>query len=201
MGVSVSFSRLRAEEDYGTNDNMLACSSRTRVTTNTYPGSLKLRVGNLTKGKYRLQHAENNIPVEYATNLVPNAWYYFAMTYDEKREYARGLRVFWSGRRHPHYQPRSIPPTPPWWVTMAGSSWATRSRLHAITNNAFRNPGEGAIDEFAIWHDELSPAEIRAQFAAMAPAVSPTLTILQAGSDVILSWPSQHSEQFRAGKH
>ena len=66
----------------------------------------------------------------------------------------------------------------------------------AILDNAFRGPGEGAIDEFAIWHEELSPAEIQAQFAAMTPVVAPTLTILPAGGDVILSWPTSTPSSF-----
>ena len=61
--------------------------------------------------------------------------------------------------------------------------------FNTITNSAFRNPGDGVIDEFAIWHDELSPEEIQAQFDAMvAPSQPPTLNIAGAGSDVVLSW-------------
>jgi hypothetical protein len=68
--------------------------------------------------------------------------------------------------------------------------------LGAITNNAFRGPGSGAIDEFAIWHDELSSAEIAAQFAATAPLVSPTLSIVPSGANIILSWPATTPSTF-----
>ena len=56
-----------------------------------------------------------------------------------------------------------------------------------IGNNAFRNPGNGAIDEFAIWHEELSPAEITTQFNALVS--HPTIGIAVEGGKAILSWP------------
>jgi hypothetical protein len=60
----------------------------------------------------------------------------------------------------------------------------------SITNNAFRNPGNGAIDEFAIWHEELSASEIAAQFNALVSGPAPTLSIVVSDSKAILSWPS-----------
>ena len=58
-----------------------------------------------------------------------------------------------------------------------------------ITNGAaFRNPGQGAIDEFAIWHEELSAAEIAAQFNALV--AHPRLGIAIADGNAILSWPN-----------
>jgi len=177
------------EEDYGTNDNKLALYLENSVTTNPYPGSLKLRVGNLTKGSTGSSTPENNIPVEYVTNLVPNAWYYFAMTYDEKRNTPEVYLYF--GQAGGTLTTNLANPANA--SVLGNDGWLVLGNTiesFAIGNSAFRNPGEGAIDEFAIWHDELSPAEIRAQFAAMTPAVAPTLTILQAGSDVIVSWPS-----------
>jgi hypothetical protein len=178
------------EEDYGTNDNMLALYLENNgVTTNTYPGSLKLRVGNLTKGSTGSSDPLNNIPVEYATNLVPNAWYYFAMTYDEKRNTPEVYLYF--GQAGGTLTTNLANPANA--SVVGNNGWlclGNKMESFAIGSNAFRNPGEGAIDEFAIWHDELSPAEIRAQFAAMAPAVAPNLTIVQTGSDVIVSWPT-----------
>jgi len=61
----------------------------------------------------------------------------------------------------------------------------------------FRNPGSGAIDEFAIWHDELSPAEILAQFNAIIPSSpAPVLNIVQSGANALLSWPTNGSDGF-----
>ena len=177
------------EEDYGTNDNMLALYLENSVTTNTYPGSLKLRVGNLTKGSTDSSTAENNIPVAYATNLVSNAWYYFAMTYDEKRDTPEVYLYF--GQAGGALTTSIANPANA--SVVGNDGWlvlGNKIESFSIGNNAFRNPGDGVVDEFAIWHEELSPAEIQAQFAAMTPAVSPTLSILQAGSDVIVSWPS-----------
>jgi hypothetical protein len=62
----------------------------------------------------------------------------------------------------------------------------------SIQDSAFRNPGSGVVDEFAIWHDELTAAEIAAQFnAAAGPA--PTLSIQLASPNVVLSWPASTS--------
>jgi hypothetical protein len=184
------------EEDYGTNDNMLALYLENTVTTNPWPGSLKLRVGNLNKGSTGSSTPENNIPVAYATNLVPNAWYYFAMTYDEKRDTPEVYLYF--GQAGGTLTTNLANPANN--SVIGNNGWLVLGNkiesFTTITNNAFRNPGDGAIDEFAIWHDELSAADIQAQFAAMTPAVSPTLTILQAGSDVILSWPSSTPSSF-----
>ena len=183
------------EEDYGTNDNMLALYLESSTTTNPYPGSLKLRVGNLTKGSTGSSDPLNNIPVEYVTNLVPNAWYYFAMTYDESRNTPEVYLYF--GQAGGTLNTNLANPANN--SVVGNNGWlclGNKMELFSITNNAFRNPGQGGIDEFAIWHDELSPAEIQAQFAAMTPAAAPTLTILQAGSDVIVSWPSSTPSSF-----
>jgi hypothetical protein len=189
------------EEDYGTNDNMLALYLENNSETNSsgtnisYPGSLKLRVGNLTKGSTGSSDPLNNIPVEYVTNLVPNAWYYFAMTYDEKRDTPEVFLYF--GRAGGTLNTNLANPANA--AVVGNNGWlclGNKMELFTITNNAFRNPGQGGIDEFAIWHDELSPAELQAQFAAIAPAVSPSLTIVQAGGDVILSWPTSTPSSF-----
>ena len=184
------------EEDYGTNDNMLALYLENNgVTTNTYPGSLKLRVGNLTKGSTGSSTPENNIPVEYATNLVPNAWYYFAMTYDEKRDTPEVYLYF--GQAGGILNTNLANPANA--SVVGNNGWlalGNKIESFAIANNAFRNPGDGAIDEFAIWHDELSPAEIRAQFNALV-LPPPTLTVLLDGSNVVLAWPSSTSTAYQ----
>jgi hypothetical protein len=60
------------------------------------------------------------------------------------------------------------------------------------TNNAFRNPGSGTIDEYAIWTRELTTNEITAQFAAAASGSvsvpAPYLTISPSGGSVIIAW-------------
>jgi hypothetical protein len=150
------------------------------ATANGNPNSLKLRVGNTTKGNVG---STDPVPVAYAENLVPNAWYYFAMTYDESRNTPEVYVYF--GLAGGTLTSSSFNPANDSVVGDNGTLWiGNRDTL----TSGFRNPGQGAIDEFAIWHDELTPAEIQAQFDAMVPSTAPTLNIAQAGGSVVLSW-------------
>jgi hypothetical protein len=175
-------------EAYSTNDNQLGlfiASSSDSVN----PGSLKLRIGNTTKGNSGSMSADNNIPVAYATNLVPNAWYFFAMTYDESRNTPE-VNVY-LGRAGGSLSVDTMNPANN--AVVGDNGWlvlGNKVMTNTIMANAFRNPGQGAIDEFAIWHEELSVGEIQAQFAAMTPATAPTLSINLSGGNVLLSWPS-----------
>jgi hypothetical protein len=63
--------------------------------------------------------------------------------------------------------------------------------------SGFRNPGAGAIDEFAVWNDELSPVEISAQFAAITYTLpQPELQVVLAGSNVVLAWATNNTDGF-----
>jgi hypothetical protein len=182
-------------ESTSTDDNQLALFFENDNPTNTYPNSLKLRVGNGTKGSTNSSSADNNVPVAYSTNLVPNAWYYFAMTYDEGRNTPEVYLYF--GKVGGTLTRDTMNPAN---NSVVGNNGplvlGNKIEFNTITNAAFRGPGNGAIDEFAIWHDELSPSEIAAQFAAAAPLVYPTLSIVQDGANVILSWPTTTPTSF-----
>jgi hypothetical protein len=181
------------EEDYGTNDNMFALFLENANSTNANPGSLKLRIGNLTKGNSGSSFAENNVPVAYHTNLIPNAWYYFALTYNESvNSYECNL---YFGRAGGTLSKVGVDPAN---VSVVGNNgWfvlGNKIESFGIVNSAFRNPGEGAIDEFAIWHDELSEAEVQAQFAALI--MPPNLSITVEGANAVISWPASAGPEF-----
>jgi len=176
-----------------TNGNQLGLFLESANPTNSSGGDLgnphplKLRVGNTTKGNLG---ATDPVPVAAAADLVSNAWYYFAMSYDESRNTPEIYIYF--GRVGGSLTNTSFNPANNSVVGDNGTLWiGNRDTL----TSGFRNPGQGAVDEFAIWHDELTAAEITAQFnaATNAPAIggpSPTLTIAHVGSDVLITWPS-----------
>lgn len=154
-------------------------------TTGGNPNSLKLRVGNTTKGNIG---STDPVPVAQPENLVPNAWYYFAMTYDESRNTPEVFVYF--GQVGQTLANTSFNPANNSVVGDNGTLWiGNRDTL----TSGFRNPGVGAIDEFAIWHDELTAAEIAAQFNATTPVIAgpaPTLSIVLSEGNVVLLWPS-----------
>jgi hypothetical protein len=176
-----------------TDDNQLALFIEGPNSTN-YPNSLKLRVGNQTSGSSS-SDTNNIVPIAYATNLVPNAWYYFAMTYDESRNSSEVLYYF--GQAGGSLRAGLLNPAN---ASVIGDNGplVIGNMIYGgvIQDNAFRNPGQGAIDEFAIWHEELSAAEIQAQFAAMSPVVLPQLNIALSGGNVLLSWPASTPASF-----
>jgi hypothetical protein len=141
--------------------------------SNVDPNSLKLRAGNTT--------------TTIVTNPIPNLWYYFAMAYDETRDSQSGGEVRWfvgpiggtltAGAFNPAND--SI---------IGDNGWVFLGNRTNL-NFGFRNPGSGAIDEFATWTDELSPDEIKAQFAALIPS----LQITANPPNATISWPSTFS--------
>jgi hypothetical protein len=176
-------------ETLATDDNQLALFFENNNPASTFPNSLKLRVGNTTKGSVGSSSPDNNVPVAYSTNMVPNAWYYFAMTYDESRNTPEVFIYF--GQVGGTLNKDTMNPAN---NSVVGNNGplviGNKIELNTITNSAFQGPGSGAIDEFAIWHEELSPADIAAQFAAAAPLVSPRLSVAQAGNNILVSWPA-----------
>lgn len=165
--------------------NQLALFLENTNFNNGDPNSLKLRVGN----------GPTTTIIQQA-NLIPNAWYYFAMTYDESRN--------------------SNPGEVKWYVGPVGSALITGAidlgndavvgdnlifalgNRESLTNNAFRSPGTGVIDEFAIWNDELAADEIVAQFNSVlnVSGPPPSLAIALSGADVLLSWLTNSSAAF-----
>jgi hypothetical protein len=164
-----------------TNRNQFGLFLENTNVANGNPNSLKLRVGNTTT------------TIAPPQDLVPSAWYYFAMNYNESRD---SSEVYW-------------------YLGRAGGSLT--SNIFNVGNDAvvgdngtlylgnrdsltsgFRDPGIGVIDEFAIWHSELSAAQIQAQFDAVtvAPTPAPTLHIALAGDGVLLSWSTNGTAGF-----
>jgi hypothetical protein len=127
--------------------------------------------------------------------MVPNAWYYFAMTYDESRNTPEVYIYF--GKVGGTLTRDSMNPAN---ASVVGNNGplvlGNKIEFGVITNNAFRGPGNGAIDEFTIWHDELAPSEIAAQFAAAAPLIRPTLSIVSSGTNIVISWPAETASSF-----
>src|ERR1051325_2732526 len=169
--------------------NQLALFLESTNVANGDPNSLKLRLGNGPTTTL-LQPA----------NIITNAWYYFAIAYNETHNSNPGEVRWYLG---------PIGGTLANGVINIGDDavigdngpLAIGNRVVSGVlqdNNSFRNPGSGVIDEFAIWNDELTTAEILAQFNALSVSSppAPALKILLAGSDVVLSWPSSTSTAY-----
>jgi hypothetical protein len=168
-----------------TDDNRLALFIEGPDSTNN-PGSLKIMVGQQTQGNTS-NTPTNTIPVAYATNLVPNAWYYFAMTYDESRNTPEVYYFFGEAGG-----PLKIGEVNPANNSVIGDNGWLAIGNQVISNiisgdSAFRVPGKGTVDEFAVWHEELTVVDIKAQFAAMVPP-RPALNIAATGNNIVLSW-------------
>jgi hypothetical protein len=127
------------------------------------PGALKLRVGDITATLLTL------------TNVTYSSWYYFGVTYDEARD-AGEVR---------------------WYLGLANGALSSGTvdigdnsvigdngpigfggRHTALPSDNFRNPGNGAMDEIAIWNRELSSSEITSQFNAITGAPEPSTALL-----------------------
>jgi len=135
-------------------------------TSNTDPGSLKLRVGN---GPTSTLLA--------AASMLADSWYYFAVTYDETRDAGEVL----------------------WYLGAAGGSLVTGgvnignvavagdNGTFTLGNSvvggtgAYRNPGNGQVDELAIWNRELSSSEVNSQFSTLAVPEPSVLALFALG--------------------
>jgi Concanavalin A-like lectin/glucanases superfamily len=161
--------------------NQFGCFIENTNPANGDPNSLKLRIGN-----------GPTTTILYATNIIPDAWYYLGVTWDETRNSAGGGEIrYYVGPVGGTLDAGSI--------DMANDAVVGDNGTLYLLNRStltlgFENPGQGAIDDFATWDEELSPNEIAAQFAAAAPP--PTLKITRAGANVVLSWPSATSAGF-----
>jgi hypothetical protein len=136
------------------------------TTAATDPVALKLRFGDTTT---------TLVP---AASLVPDRWYYFALTYTEAP--VTNKATWYLGR-------------------LAGggtalASGTTSNLLNAVAGDAtsffiggnsnftsnLRNPGNGQVDEFATWTRQLSAAEVQAQYASLPNFAIPARSNYQA---------------------
>ena len=120
-------------------------------TSSSSPNSLKLRVGNLTTS------------ILPAAGIRPNAWYFLAVTYDENRSAGE---VDWHlGRLRDSLASGTIDTSQ---AAVVGNNGVMFLGNRESLSGGFRNPGDGRVDEFAVWDRELSPAEINAQFDTLS---------------------------------
>ena len=149
------------------------------LTSTTSPGSLKLRFGNSSR------------PILENTNFLYSDWYYFAMTYDETA--LSNQVTYYLGNPGGTLQSETL--------SFAVGSLAGQGNIfilgnHTNFNARFSTPGNGVLDECAIWHNILSSSQIQAQFAGIentSPGTPPTLGIFRSGGDAILYWPTEGS--------
>src|ERR1051326_318701 len=141
------------------------------LTSSTDPGAIKVRLGNSSKAILAPQ------------NIVPSDWYYCAVTFDES---LTSQQVAWYiGQPGGTLSGGTLSYLP---GVMAGQGDIFVIGNHTNLNAGWRNPGTGLIDEFAIWHRILAPAEITNQFTALsatATVVRPALNIARAGDQVL----------------
>src|SRR5204862_229508 len=107
------------------------------------PNSLKLRFGN------------NTTTMLDASKLVPAAWYYVALTYSEAR--VPNKAIWYVGRAGGVLTTGMTTNSP---EAVAGAGAGIVIGNNETLGSAFRSPGNGQIDEFAIWNRELSSTEI-----------------------------------------
>lgn len=144
-------------------------------------GALKLRLGNSSQ------------VIQEPSDYVYSAWYYFAMTYDESLS---GNQVTWYLGRPGETLESGVLSYVEGVLAGQGNVFVIGSHTNT---SSWSRPGFGYIDEFAIWHDTLSPAQIQAQFEAIEEVpvtITPELTIALSGADVVISWPTNGAAGF-----
>lgn len=135
------------------------------------PGALKLAFGDSTT---------TILPL---TNVTYDEWYYFAVTYNENITNASGQpntnKAKWYLGRLNGAGILTNGTTVN--VTNAVAGDATDFFIGAQTNSKSElcKPGDGRIDEFAIWSRQLSAAEIQAQFTNLPNAALPPVSNYQ----------------------
>lgn len=160
--------------------NQLALFIENDNKANGSPNSLKLRVGN-----------GPTTAILPPAELVPGAWHYFAMTYNEARDNDPGEVLWYAGSAGGTLRSGAINIGNDAVVGDNGPiAVGNRMASGNVGTSGFRNPGSGAVDEFAVWRYELSEGQVAAQFDAVLvpPAAPPGLNITLSGTDVVLHW-------------
>ena len=140
--------------------------------SNNFPDSLKLRFGSSTQ------------VILQATNIVPNAWYYFALSYTESTN-SNGAFVDSTGT--------NVIGKAKWYLSQVGGTLASGVTTNALdsmagdgsdfwigndTDTAHGYAG-GAVDEFATWTRQLNPAEVASQFSNAPAFLTPPRSAYQ----------------------
>ena len=134
-------------------------------------------IANGDPNSYKLRFGDNTITVLQASNVVADAWYYFALTYNESS--ANVNKAKW-------YIGRAGGDLTSGLTTNAADAVAGYGQApfvigsHTNFSSGFRNPGNGRVDEFAVWSRELTGTEITNQFATlpMLPTGVPVTNVI-----------------------
>jgi hypothetical protein len=127
----------------------------------------------------RLAFGDSVTTVLPATNVVWDAWYYFALTYNESATNADGSpntnkATWYLGRLN---GPGTLASGKTINNTNAVAGDGTEFFIGSQNSgkSSFKGPGDGRVDEFATWTNrQLSAVEINAQFAGLPnPAIPP----------------------------
>ncbi|HMP81362.1 MAG TPA: hypothetical protein PKA41_01495 [Verrucomicrobiota bacterium] len=121
------------------------------------PNSLKLRFGNTTT------------TILPADEIVPNTWYFFAVSYSESN--APNKATWYVGRPGGTLASGMTSNSE---ESVAGDGQGVLTIGNNVTlGNSWRNPGNGHLDEFAIWRRELTHMEVNSQFATLPNRIPP----------------------------
>lgn len=134
-----------------TNHNALQLFLENTNPANGDPNSLKFRFG------------DNTTTILPAASVIPDTWYYFAFTYTEASTTTN--KATWYLGRPGGTLASGLTTNAPDCVAGDGTDFYIGN--NPALNAGFRNPGNGQVDEFAIWSRQLSSSEVQAQFATL----------------------------------
>jgi hypothetical protein len=132
-----------------------------------------------------LRFGGNDTAILPFTNVVPDTWYYFALTYTEAT----------NGYFYDSTGTNLVAIKGKWYLGVPGGVLASGLTTNAIdavagqgflylgnspaTSAGFAAPGSGFLDEFATWNRRLSDAEVQAQFTGLPVLTKPPLAQYQ----------------------
>jgi hypothetical protein len=135
--------------------------------------------GTVDPGSFKVRFGDASTTILQATNIVPDAWYYFALTYNEAATNSNGS---------PNTNKAN------WYLgrLSGGGTLASGTTINTVNANAvagdgtdffigaqttfasgLRNPGDGRVDEVALWSRQLTTNEIQAQFTNLPNVALP----------------------------